>query len=534
MGQRAGTYQRQNEAARSARDTRCSVNTPADSVRKEAAFDVRDVSRTYPGVKALDGVSLTGYRGEVLAICGANGAGKSTLARLISGQEAPNSGHIKIAGYEGEVATPADADDAGILFMHQEPVIVDEFTVEENLWLKQLSSAGKTKGWRTIRRRGRDTSMQALRAVGMHEVTLNQLGKTLTPGLRQMLALGRTQVNGHQILILDETTASTTEEHFKDVEALVERERAAGVCVVFVSHRMPEVFAMADRIAVLRNGKLVDVLNAKETNREEVITLMVGEAVHALEPAPLPSFAGIDPVLEVEHLSSGSATDISFSVHPGEVVGIYGLVGSGRSSIARSISGHQSRTGGTIKVRGRRLGLGSPRAALKGGVAYLSEDRRSEGFVKDFSNGDNMTLATLDQYSTFGILNLKRERASVEGLIKRYQVKGGRTTLTRTLSGGNQQKVCLAKWIEAKPEVVVLDEPTKGIDIASRMNIYQIVKNLAEQDKGVVVVSSEAEELLMLSHRILVIRDGQLVQEFRSTDSNTDDLMRAALGGEIE
>jgi ABC-type sugar transport system ATPase subunit len=532
LGHRAGTC-RHHSRTRTLRTTGRPVSHSADLVQKEVAFDVKNVSRTYPGVKALNGVSLKGYRGEVLAICGANGAGKSTLARLISGQEAPNGGHIKIAGYEGEVTTPGDADDAGILFMHQEPVIVDEFTVEENLWLKQLSSAGKTKGWKTLPRRSRETSMQALRAVGMHEATLSQLGKTLTPGLRQMLALGRTQVNGHQILILDETTASTTEEHFKDVEALVARERAAGVCVVFVSHRMPEVFAMADRIAVLRNGQLVDVVNARDTGKEEIVTLMVGDAVHALEPAPMPSFAGIDPLLEVENLSSGSATNISFSVHPGEVVGIYGLVGSGRSSIARSISGHQSRTEGTVKVRGRRLALGSPRAALNEGVAYLSEDRRSEGFVKDFSNGDNMTLATLDQYSTFGVLNLKREQASVDSLIKRYQVKGGRDTLTRTLSGGNQQKVCLAKWIETKPDVVVLDEPTKGIDIASRMNIYQIVKNLADQDKGVVVVSSEAEELLMLSHRILVIRDGQLVQEFRSTDSNTDDLMRAALGGEI-
>jgi ABC-type sugar transport system ATPase subunit len=375
--------------------------------------------------------------------------------------------------------------------------------------------------------------MQALQAVGMHEATLGQLGKTLTPGLRQMLALGRTQVNEHRILILDETTASTTEEHFKDVEALVERERAAGVCVVFVSHRMPEVFALADRIAVLRNGELVDVLDAKKTEREEVITLMVGEAVHALEPAPLPSFEGVDPVLEVGDLSSGSAHDINFRVHPGEVVGIYGLVGSGRSSIARSISGHQSRNSGTVKIRGRQLTSHSPQNALKGGIAYLSEDRRSEGFVKDFSNGDNMTLATLGEYSRFGVLNLKRERSIVDELIKRYQVKGGRNTLTRTLSGGNQQKVCLAKWIEAKPEVVVLDEPTKGIDIASRLNIYQIIKNLAEQGKGVVVVSSEAEELLMLSHRVLVVRDGSLVQEFRSTESNTDDLMRAALGGEI-
>ncbi|MGN5734758.1 sugar ABC transporter ATP-binding protein [Arthrobacter psychrochitiniphilus] len=507
-----------------------SVPAPASPA---VAFSVAGVSKDFPGVRALEDVSLTGYRGEVLAICGANGAGKSTLARLISGQSAPSSGRIKISGYDKEVTSPADADDAGILFMHQEPVIVDEFTVEENLWLKQLSSAGKNRSWRVIPKRRREESLEALRTVGMHEVTLGQLGKTLTPGLRQMLALGRTQVTPHRILILDETTASTTEEHFKDVEALVERERAAGTCVIFVSHRMPEVFAMADRIAILRNGRLIEVLKAKETNREEVVTLMVGEAVRALEAVPTPSFAGIDPVLEVSGLCSGSARDINFTVHPGEIVGIYGLVGSGRSSIARSISGHQNRDSGTVKLYGQEVSPKSPGAALKNGIAYLAEDRRREGFVKDFSNGDNMTLATLGQYSKFGVLNPQQERRRVDELIERYKVKGDGKTLTRSLSGGNQQKVCLAKWIEAKPNLVVLDEPTKGIDIGSRLNIYQIVHELADEQKGVVVVSSEAEELLMICHRILVIRDGELVDEFQSTESNTDDLMRAALGGEL-
>ncbi|WP_084697276.1 sugar ABC transporter ATP-binding protein [Glaciibacter superstes] len=497
----------------------------------QVAFEVRDVSREYPGVRALDGVTLTGYAGEVLAICGANGAGKSTLARLLAGQEAPTSGVIEISGYSGHVDGPADAADAGILLMHQEPVIIDSFTVAENVWLKNLSSAGSVRPWGIVDRKRSETTVAALKAVGLEGVSPDRLGRELGPGLRQMLALSRTQVNPHRVLLLDETTASTTEEHFKDVEALVERERADGVSVVFVSHRMPEVFAMADRIAVLRNGKLVGVVRTSETTPAEVMTMMIGEAVSALK-SPTPLEGQEAPILEVSNLTSGSATDVSFSVRPGEVVGIYGLVGSGRSSIARSISGNQKRSSGEVKLHGKPVLAKSPRDAIRQGIAYLTEDRRKEGFVKDFTNGENLTLATPQNYSRFGVINRGRERKRVRELIAEYQVKGGATTLTRTLSGGNQQKVCIAKWLEARPEVVILDEPTKGIDVGARLNIYQIIRELAADSKGVVVVTSEAEEALMLCNRILILREGRLVGEYSPTDSTTDDLIRASLGGE--
>ncbi|MDJ0336682.1 sugar ABC transporter ATP-binding protein [Cryobacterium sp. PH31-O1] len=496
------------------------------------AFEVRGVSKSYPGVKALDAVSLTGYAGEVLAICGANGAGKSTLARMLAGQELPSDGDIRISGYEGRIDGPAAADDAGILLMHQEPVIIDSFTVSENLWLKNLSSANKVRPWGFVSRKKTETTLAALRSVGLEGVSPERLGKDLGPGLRQMLALSRTQVNRHQILLLDETTASTTEEHFKDVQSLVERERAAGVSVVFVSHRMPEVFAMADRIAVLRNGKLIDVVRTVDTTPDEVMTLMIGEAVSALESPPSIETT-LDPILEVTGLSSGSATNISFTVQPGEVLGIYGLVGSGRSSVARSISGNQSRDAGVVKLHGKPVHAKSPRDAVRQGIAYLTEDRRREGFVKDFTNGENMTLATLQHFSTWGVISRRRERKRVNELIREYQVKGEAGVYTRTLSGGNQQKVIIAKWIEARPEVVILDEPTKGIDVGARLNIYQIIRALARDGKGIIVVTSEAEEALMLCNRILVLEEGRIVGEYQPATSTTDDLIRASLGGEI-
>lgn len=497
----------------------------------DVAFSVERVSKAYPGVQALADVSLKGYAGEVLAICGANGAGKSTLARLLAGQEIPSDGRIRIGGSTAAIARPVDAEAAGVLLMHQEPLIIESFSVEENVWLKRLSAADGVRGWNYLAGKSRTETEHALTAVGLAGLDPASPARNLGPGPRQMLALSRTQVTPHRVLLLDETTASTTEEHFRDVLDLVDRERKQGVCVVFVSHRMPEVFAMADRIAVLRNGSLVDVLETKKTNPDEVMTLMIGEAVSALKPLDFHPDASVPPLLEIDGLASGSAYGIDLRVRPGEIVGIYGLVGSGRSSVARAISGHQQISAGTIKIRGNIVEVHSPQQGLRNGIAYLSEDRRREGFVPAFTNGDNLTLATLGQDSRFGVINPQKMRARVKSLISRYQVKGGPNTLTRSLSGGNQQKVCIAKWLEASPDVMVLDEPTKGIDVGARLNIYEILRDLATRDKAVVVVTSEAEEALKLCSRVLVLRDGSIVGEFRPATSTTEDLIRASLGG---
>ncbi|KUN16301.1 MULTISPECIES: sugar ABC transporter ATP-binding protein [Streptomyces] len=501
---------------------------------REATFTLDAVGKSYPGVVAVSDVTLSGYAGEVLAICGANGAGKSTLTKLLAGQERPTTGRVIIHGHDGEITTPSAALDAGVLLMHQEPVIIESFSVQENVWLNSISCAGRRKPWHIVRDRDRtDRARAALDTVGMRDVDLDSPAEGLAPGPRQMVALSRSQLLDHRILLLDETTASTTEEHFKDVEELVRKERDAGVTIVFVSHRMHEVFALADRIAVMRNGTLVDIVDKDATTPDEIMTLMIGEAVMALEP-PQPVAADATALLEVRGVSSGSATDVSFSVHEGEIVGIYGLVGSGRSSLARSLSGHQRRHTGTVLVRGRRIHPRSPQAALREGIVYLSEDRSREGFVRDFDNAGNLTLGTLGKFSVGGVMNLRAERHRVTQLISEYGIKGGSESLTGSLSGGNQQKVCIAKALESDPDVVVLDEPTKGIDVGARLNIYQIVRRLAAQGKAIVVVTSEAEEALSLCSRVIVLRDGVIAGEFTSQTSSTDDLTRTALGGEVQ
>lgn len=502
---------------------------PARLPAGEVAFRATGVSKHYPGVKALDGVDLEGYAGEVLAVCGANGAGKSTFAKLLAGVETPTAGEITVTGCPHPVRNAAEAEQAGVLMMHQEPLIIDDFTVGENVWLYKLREGRDIRPWAQKRNTNDQRTREVLQFVGLGHLRTNELARDLGPGQRQMLSLSRAAVTTHKIMILDETTASTSEEHFKDILDLVKREREAGTAIMFVSHRLNEVFTMADRIAVLRNGKLVKVVKASESSPDEVTTLMIGQALKALE-RPAPAAAQEEtPVISVRDLYGGSARGVSLDVHAGEIVGLYGLVGSGRSSVARSITGQKRATSGTITVHGEEVKLNSPGAALRKRIAYLTEDRRLEGFVKDFDNGENMSLVVLPRMAKGGVVQAKVEKKRVRELIKEFQVKGGPTTFTRTLSGGNQQKVVVAKWLESDPDFVVLDEPTKGIDVGARSNIYEIIHAVAARGKGVLVVSSEAEELLSLCHRILVMRDGQIVGEFDPEHADTDDLIRTAL-----
>ena len=495
----------------------------------ELAFKAVGVKKHYPGVKALDGVDLEGYAGEVLAICGANGAGKSTFAKLLAGVETPTEGEITVTGYPYPVRNAAEAEQAGVLMMHQEPLIIDDFTVGENVWLYKLRQGRDIRPWAGKVDTNSQETRAVLRGVGLGHLRTKQLARGLGPGQRQMLSLSRALVTKHKIMILDETTASTSEEHFNDILDLVDREKKAGTSIIFVSHRLNEVFAMCDRIVVLRNGRLVQVLRAAETNADEITTLMIGQALKALDrPAPAQT-TGRASVMSVRELYGGAAKGVSFDVNPGEIVRLYGLVGSGRSSVARSITGQRKAAGGTITVHGEQVQLNSPGAALRRRVAYVTEDRRLEGFVKDFTNGQNMSLVVLPRMSKAGVIRAGVEKARVRELIREYQVKGGAQTYTRSLSGGNQQKVVVAKWLEADPDFVVLDEPTKGIDVGARANIYEIIHAVAARGKGVLVVSSEAEELLSLCHRILVMRNGQIAGEFDPEHADTDDLIRTAL-----
>src|SRR3954449_8055763 len=341
----------------------------------QVAFTAVGVKKHYPGVKALDGVDMEGYAGSVLGVCGANGAGKSTFAMLLAGVDTLTAGEITITGFPHPVRNAAEAEQAGVLMMHQEPLIIDDFTVGENVWLYKLREGRDIRPWAQKVDTNSAETRKVLQGVGLGHLKTRQFARDLGPGQRQMLSLSRAAVTKHKIMILDETTASTSEEHFNDILDLVDREKKAGTSIIFVSHRLNEVFAMCDRIAVLRSGKLIDVLNAADTNPDEITTLMIGQALKALDrPAPVQVGPDTVPVMAVRDLYGGAARGVSFDVNPGEIVGLYGLVGSGRSSVARTITGQRKATGGTVTVHGEHVHLNSPGAALRKRIAYVTED----------------------------------------------------------------------------------------------------------------------------------------------------------------
>lgn len=495
-------------------------------------ISVSAITKTYPGVVALDDVTVAFNAGEVVAISGANGAGKSTLARIIAGIEQATSGEVRVNGEEDHVVRSVrDAHRAGVMLLHQEPLVIDTFGILENLQVYDLSGTVPASVKRSGERRSRVEA--ALERTGLDQLPRDTLGAALTPGLRQTLALARAMVYDHRVLILDETTASASESYFELTREFVREDVADGKCVIFVSHRLQEVFDIADRIVVLRNGRLVESKSVPETDRNEIEELIIGSAVKALSSPP-PIRNDAPTKIEVRHLSARKVKDISFAAKAGEIVGVYGLVGSGRTTLAKALAGAGRIEDGELELNGQPLSLENLRQGIHAGIVYLSEDRRRDGFVPHFSNSENISLANLRAVSRNTVLNRKAEASLASQLISRLDIKGRPRGYTSELSGGNQQKVAIARWVATEPEVFVFDEPTKGIDVGARAKIYEILFGLAREGKTLIVVSSEAEEVLLLSHKILVLRDGYLVHTADPRTATAEDIVRPALADTSE
>ncbi len=499
------------------------------NVSPTPVFEALSISKSYPGVRALEDVSLAGYPGEVLAICGANGAGKSTLSKLLAGLMAPTSGTIRLLGAPMKHTMPRDGIEAGVLMMYQEPLIVDDLSVEENLWLFDLN-----RPWASLRKRhDRTQSRELLARVGLSGVDLDQPAGELTPGNRHMLALARVFIVPHKLLILDETTASTNEEHFRILVDIVREEKAAGTSVIFVSHKLNEVQELADRIAVLRDGQLVAVVPAAERTEEDISAMMIGERLSALAPKAAPAVTSGEPLLDLRNFRSGRVQDVSLAIRPGEVVGLYGLVGSGRSTLGRALGGHFRFHADTLRVKGKDIAIRSPGEAIASGICYLTEDRHREGFIPDFTNQANMSLVVLGTLARRSVIDRREESRLGTRLIEQFQIKGTLDGMTSNLSGGNQQKVCVAKWAPSPAEVFIIDEPTKGVDVGAKRQIYGIIEELAGQGKAILLISSEAEEVMHLADRTLVMVEYHIAEEFQAGAYDKTQLISVALGDEV-
>ncbi|MGH8872884.1 MAG: sugar ABC transporter ATP-binding protein [Acidimicrobiia bacterium] len=488
---------------------------------------VTRISKRFGETQALRGVDLGGMAGEVHAIVGENGAGKSTLLKIMSGAEQPDTGQIWIDGQPMSLRTPLDAYRLGIWAVYQEFSLVPHLSVAENILLGRLASQGRlVVDPKEIRSEAQDL--------------LDELGFSVEVGVRvdhldvsqrQMVEIAKGIAERPRILVLDEPSAVLSRAELEHVFALIRRSTSKGTLVFYVSHRLDEVFEIADRITVLIDGEHVATVRPTEVDQRGLISMMVGRSIEDVYPQRESPVS--PPVrLAVEGLGRGEAfSDVTFELGAGEVVGLFGLVGSGRTEVARAIFGAEPATAGRMTLDGHPYAPQSPSEALDARVAYLTEDRRRDGLLPRHSVRRNMSLAVIRAQAKLGFVDRRREADDVASQMHRLQVRArGPETLVDHLSGGNQQKVLLSRWLLTESRVLVLDEPTRGVDVPTKIEIYRTIARLAAGGTAILLISSELVEILGMSDRILVMRRGTLVAEQRGSDATEQSLLAAAAG----
>lgn len=501
----------------------------------EPFLEMRNIAKTFPGVRALDGVSLDLQPGQIHALVGENGAGKSTLMKILGGvyPHPDYGGEILIDGEVQKFSGVSDAARAGIAVIYQELSLVKEMTVGENIFLGREPRLFGVIRWEELYRRARQLLGDLHLPIDPH-TPLRNLGI----GQQQLVEIAKALSQDARILVLDEPTAALTGAEVETLFEILNKLRARGVGMIYISHKLDEVFRVSDRITVLRDGKTVATAKASELTEAKVIAQMVGREVGNIFPTT--HHAQGEVVFEVKHVSIDDpnvagkrlVNNVSFAVRSGEVLGIAGLMGAGRSDLLMAMFGaHPGRFSGTIYIDGKQTRIASPADAIELGIGFVTEDRKRFGLVLDQTVLNNMTLASLKRISGRFITNLDAEAAAGEKAVKELRVKTPSVfTISGTLSGGNQQKVVLAKWLLTRPRVLFLDEPTRGIDVGAKQEIYSEINRLAQSGIAIVLVSSELPEVLGLSDRLLVLHEGRLTGEFTRAEATPEKVMACATG----
>ena len=495
-------------------------------------LQVREISKHFPGVQALDRVSLDLYPGEVLAVVGENGAGKSTLMKILAGLFPPEAGQVLLDGQPCRFASVADALRRGISLIHQELNLAENLSVAANLFLGREPLWGGPLGLLDRRRMDRDARVYLAR-LGLDCDPGTRVSE-LTPGQRQMVEIARALTLRTRILIMDEPTSSLTQAETERLFAVVERLKGEGVALVYISHRLAEVERIADRVVVLRDGRNAGELPRAEINHANLVRLMVGRDLQQFfkkEHVPPPASV---PRLEVRDLryAGGPARPVSFAVHGGEIVGLAGLVGAGRTELAEALFGVRRVVAGEVRLDGQPLRIRHPRQAVAGGLVLVPEDRRYFGLILGDSVQHNVGLPNLDHLSFLRMVAAHREAALAQEMCRALAVKTpGIGQTVGLLSGGNQQKVVLAKWLARRPRVLILDEPTRGIDVGAKSEIYALMDRLARDGVAILMISSDLEEVLNMSDRVLVLHEGRLAGELPRTRLSEQAVMHLATGG---
>lgn len=489
---------------------------------------MRGIVKSYPGVKALRGVDLVVQPGQVMGLVGENGAGKSTLLKVLAGAVLADEGTIDVDGETVSFRNPRDSQRAGIAVIYQELMLAEHLSIAENVYAgREPASRWGTVDFRTMRR----NTAELLAELGIKASPTDEVGR-LNVARRQMVEIAKALSMDARLIVMDEPTSSLTEDEVETLLDLVRGLRARGVSVVYVSHRMREIFAVADAITVMRDGALIGVKRVDEVTPDQVVNMMVGRDlldVYGVRSSPRP--AGT-PVLEVRNLQAGPRVqDVSFSVAAGEIVGMAGLIGAGRSETALAVFGEGRVTSGSVFVDGKAVQRRNAREAIAAGIAYVPEDRKQQGLFLGLPIRSNISSACLDDMCTNGVVSTRKDRALAHRMSKDLQVKAASSEVSvGTLSGGNQQKVVLARWLARQPRVLILDEPTRGVDIGAKAEIYRLIRTIAADGVAVLMISSELPEVLGLADRVLVMREGRLVGEFGYGEADEQQVMALATG----
>jgi len=487
----------------------------------QTVLRMQGITKVFNNVPALSGVDLELARGEVHALVGENGAGKSTLIKIMTGAYSRDAGTITLEGKHVDFRSPQDAQAVGVVAVYQEVNLLTFRTVAENIYLGREPRRWGLIDWKRMNA----DAAALLKSLGLEIDPRATLG-SLNIALRQMVALARGVSFGAKVVVLDEPTSSLTEHEVNILYDVIRRLKEQGTAIVYISHRFDELYAVCDRVTILRDGKLVGTRELASLEKLDLVCLMLGKrreelrqgttAFAKLELTP----AGGAPLLRAENLTRGRRlNDVTVEVARGEIVGLAGLLGSGRTETARAIFGADPIDSGSVYLEGRPLGIGSVGRAIAAGVAFLTEDRKAEGIIPDLSVRENLTLAALPALTTLGVVSRSKQQAIVERFMGRLGIKAASADQKiRELSGGNQQKVLLARWLCRNPKFLIMDEPTRGIDIGAKGEIQALVNELAESGLGVLMISSELEELVEGSSRVVVMRDGNCVGELRGAD----------------
>lgn len=494
----------------------------------EKYIEFEHVGKTFPGQKALDDVSFSIRKGEIHAIIGENGAGKSTLLNILHGVFPATTGEIRIDGKAVKFAEIADAIDAGIAKVHQEIVSIPDMTVAENLFM------GKEPGRYGIidkKKMNQDTET-LLKRLNCNIQPTDRMGD-LSTGQKQMVSIAKALEVNATVISFDEPTASLSDKEVETLFGIIHDLKEKGITILYISHKMNEIFQMCDRATVLRDGKYIKTIEMAKTTRDEVIQAMVGRDISLFAKRTMPcQKKGMEPVLRVDGLCSDLFNQISFDLYAGEILGFFGLVGAGRTEVMRAIFGADPYTKGSVILNGKEIHCKSPHEAIERGIALISENRKEEGILPNFDNKDNISLASLKKYMSGIVINDNKKKQNALEKGKQVGLKPNDPAfMTVSLSGGNAQKVILARWMSTDATVMIFDEPTKGIDIGAKADIYLLMEKMAEQGVAIIMVSSELTEVMGMSDRIIVMRDGEITGELAKEEFSEQNILNYTVEG---